>query len=250
MSSISNPIQCRGSALLALLLLGSGCDSSLGGGTSGEVGNGTFDYVCTNSGDAACSKTKAIDEFRVSEDLGTKGAIPGAVAVDSVFSLAFDPNGSVDKAYRITPASDDDERTTNEFRIGVPGEASFIAMEGTNEASDYTVLVAREAIALQLWAEQDVIDDVRLRVEDDSTQSLDVTVVPVDEDETLLAGAFPYRWVSLDESIVSLSRFGAKSGSDEVKNEGDVTLHAEGRGVTKVRVTSGDLGVEFFVEVK
>jgi hypothetical protein len=77
--------------LLALALLAAGCDSSVGGGTFGEVGNGTFKYECVNDGDAACSATSAIDSFRVSEDLGRKGALPDAVAVGGVFSLSFDP---------------------------------------------------------------------------------------------------------------------------------------------------------------
>lgn len=236
------------SAVVALGALGLGCnDDSLGGGTSGQIGNGTFEYRCYNQGDAVCSETAAIDSFRVGEELRRNGAIPVAVAVGGVFTLSYDPHGSVDDSHRIIPASSDDERSSGEFRIGQPAVAAFVAIETIDKASDYIEIEAREAVALQVWEGEALIGRLSSLTSGDR---MDVTVVPVDDDETLLAGALPYRWETLNPGVVSISRFGASSGDEEVRNRGDVTLHAETPGVTKIRVASGDLGTEFLVEVK
>ena len=236
----------RAALLVATWGASAACDGVYGSGTSGNVGNGTFDYECLTQSDAACSKTDAIDSFAASNDLVGRRGMPRAVAVGALFGLNFDPSGPVDNTYRVVAATSDDARSPGEFQVERPGHAAFIAVRSGEKASDYIGLDAREAVGLRVWSEQRPIESIELRTVDRVT----LTVTPVDDDESLLAGALPLRWESLDESIVSLSRLGASRGRDTVSNEVDVILHAEGVGRTRVRVQSGRIGHEFSVEVR
>ena len=231
---------------LGCLPLLPGCKGTTGSGTYGELGAGTFNYVCINPGDAVCSGNNAIDSFLVRRDLGRSGAIPDAIAVGSVFSLDYEGGSFENDIDRIVAAHRGDELGAEEFSIEQPAEASFLAVKNFDEVEDFVVVVAKEAVVLKIWVDEATPEHVQMQV----GETLDVTVASMDEDEHLLGGALPYAWQSMNARVLGLTAPSNTHVVDALRNEGDVVLHAKELGASVVRVSSGDLGAELFVEVK
>lgn len=232
---------------LAVWLVVLGCSDPDATGTVGELGAGTFDYSCVANSDAACSSSGQIDSLSAARDFGRRGTIPGAVAVGALFGLRFDDSEGDDiDAFRVVAASRDDEPVSGQYAITQPGTSAFLALEDSTTVLDFALIEAREAVELRVWQGQDPTSLVTL----DVGESVHLSVTPLDENGRLLAGALPLRWEVMDASVAKLAYFGSSNVEAVIKNEVDVVVRAQEVGKTVIRLSSGVLGAEVFVEVR
>lgn len=232
---------------IAIFLQAIACGDSPGEGTPGELGDGTFDYRCANSGDLKCSEADEIDEFELGYDLGSSSALPAAVAVGATFGIRYagsvrdDGDGVLVTVDAVSAA---DKRGPNVYAIEQPAEAAFVASDNEGKVVDFAVITALEATEIRVWHDQDELRELRLSVGD----SLELTVAPRSDDGTFLAGALPYSWQILDNSVAAIGELNSSVDDDSVRNEGDIEIKGVSVGTTTLRVRSGDL--EALVEVE
>lgn len=223
------------------------CGDSEEAGALGELGAGTFDYRCENSGDLKCSETNAVDEFELGADLGGGDALPQAVAVGATFGIRYAGSASDDGdagLVTVDSVSADDKRGPNVYSIEQPAQAAFTATDSEGNVVDFAVLTALEATEIGIWHDQDELRDITI----DVGETVRLTVAPRSESGTFLAGALPYDWQVIDDSVAAISELNGDP-EDQVRNEGDVELLGVAEGTTFVRVRSGDLEAVVEVEV-
>lgn len=209
----------------------------------GELGQGTFEYRCALPSDSYCSSSATIDSFKLTRDFGGQTNLPDAVAVGSLFELHY--VGQQRVAY-LSAASELDEAGSGIFSVNTPASAAFLAWNNDDDVVDFTLIDARPVASLSVWQNQLAADVVELN----QHSSVDVTVTPLDEQGTLLAGALPYEWLSQDTDVVKLSNREDSMPSRQLRNLSDVRFIAENPGVATVSVESGNFQAQVKVVVK
>jgi hypothetical protein len=235
-------------AAMALVTL-AGCGDSPGTGTPGELGDGTFEYRCENSGDLKCSETNAVDEFEIGSDMGGSDTLPLAVAVGATFGIRYAGSvrsGGDDVLVTVDSVSAEDRRGPNVYAIQQPLQAAITATDNDGKVVDFAVITALEATELGVWHRQDEVDRLAVDVGD----MVELTVAPRGESGTFLAGALPYEWRVLDDSVAGISEIDASSEGQDVNNQGDIELVGLSAGTTTLRVRSRDLEAVVEVEVR
>ena len=124
-------------------------------------------------------------------------------------------------------------------------EAAFLARKSDGEVIDFVLVTAHEATQLVLWADEEEVESVEL----DLGESVELTVVPANEDGQLLGGALSYTWSVEDSNIARIGRVDSVADEQRVNNSGDLLLKGLAPGQTTLRVTSGGLGLDVLVEV-
>lgn len=226
-----------------------GCGNSAGSGSPGELGEGSFRHECVIAGDAVCVRAGAIDQFELTASLGTDDTLPNAVAAGSRFGLNY--AGTIrergdEVQVMVAPVSPKDQVSSGLFSISQPAEASFIARTSRETIVDFATIVAREAFALSIWADEARRAAVVLSAGEIET----LAVAPEDEFGLLLGGALPYTWEIEDVSVAAIRRVDDSGGDDEVRNVGQIHIEAKESGATRLRVSSRGLVEEIDVEVK
>lgn len=158
----------------------------------GEIGSNHFFYQCATIDDAHCR-----------EDLTS---FPEKLAVGATFDLlARDSSGNSDNLFVESVSPTMVAPSEGEFLFLQPGHAAFLAFRSGGGLQDFVHLQATEVAELMV---QDVFGETLSEVVLTSGQKTNLTVVPLDEDEDVLAGSLVYRWVSDNDASVLVERAG------------------------------------------
>lgn len=234
--------------LVSSILLATACGSSSGSGSPGELGEGTFRHECVIAGDAVCAAEGAIDQFELTESIGSDNTLPSAVAAGARFGLEYAGTireGGDEVQVVVKAVSPKDEVSTGIFSVEQPAEASFVATTRSDTVVDFVTVVAREAVGLALWSDEARRNLVVL----DRGEVESLAVAPEDEFGQLLGGALPYVWEIADSSVATIRRTAGDAGDDEVRNVGEIHIEGLAEGVTTLRVSSDGVVEEIDVEV-
>jgi hypothetical protein len=146
----------------------------------------------------------------------------------------------------VDSVSAEDRRGPNVYAIQQPLQAAITATDNDGKVVDFAVITALEATELGVWHRQDEVDRLAVDVGD----MVELTVAPRGESGTFLAGALPYEWRVLDDSVAGISEIDASSEGQDVNNQGDIELVGLSAGTTTLRVRSRDLEAVVEVEVR
>lgn len=210
-----------GCALAALCALG--CSSIEPDETPGELGNGAFRYVCVGD-DATCPENGAAQVF------------PSAIARSARFDVTYQLFEDGSDAQVSSASSKMIEVSGSAFRALESGTAALLARRTVDGVTvDFTHLSIEEVSEIEVRRASG--SAVSLVMAAGSLQQL--RAEPLDENESVLAGAIAFEWQSSDTSVLKLETTGGSR----------MDVRAVAPGTASLSVVHGELSESFVVEV-
>lgn len=198
--------------LCMLVMPVAGCDSDDSGALPGELGDNNFFYQCSTIDDAHC-RFDLVD-------------FPDKIALSASFQVeARDENSRSLDLKPVSPVMV--TASGGEFRFRKAGICSFVATDSFGDLIDFAHL--RSVPVAEIGLDDALNAPIGAEWQLTLGESTTVTAVPLDEEGDTLAGSLNFRWVSDDESVLTVERSG-----------GRITVSAVGEGSATLQVSLGD----------
>lgn len=199
--------------------------------TPGELGAGQFTYECVDGAyDSVCA-----DSF------SDQSNVPAKVVVGAPFEVVFWSSDSTEPGQSVvisaSPAILADQGSTYEFAS--PGFAAILAREPSGTVVDFLHVRGVPLDHLTLYAEGKPAPSI---IDMEVGHSLAFTVEPMDDAESILAGAIDFTWsVSADTAVVQPNDFSLNGATLVANAPGTIQLNvtAAGKAAT-VQINVGD----------